>query len=474
MKLRNEKVNAKFVLDCLKNSIYKDSTIFKCNDVKSEEALNAIIKYWDSVSEEESEFSLEKFTRWKFTKNAKDIISDIGLTNKELNIKNYHEYTCAEELNEEAVEALRPFYHIVKLSPNEIYYKEMVDSLVHTVCISSNLTEEKLNSLNPYTLLRLAMEHGSPSLFDKAIANGASPFCDLATALFKEPIISLAIKKKYTYIVKWLIHNMPDHYVYNTYEHGKSLLHLLVDNCNCREVAYYYSNLIKELVKKGAVVNAVDDYGNTPLLDLVSINERLDYNTGFLMRTLLSVGSDIDVKDIHGRTPLHLAALNEHSNLVYELIDKNADVNAKDNDGATPLHLAVAKNEEMYSIRHILYVKNININAQNVYKRTPLMIAVEQGKLEYAAYLLSAGADVKLKDREGNTVMHYYAKMEYSYRFYENLLTLLLKFGADINAKNFKGQTPLDYIRELNGDSEDANFEIEAELIKRGAIASNN
>jgi len=201
MKLRNEKVNVKFVLDCLKNSIYKDSTIFKCNDAKSEEALNAIMKYWDSVSEDEAEFSLEKFTRWKFTKDAKCIINEIGLTTEELGIKPYYEYSCDVDLNKDAVEALRPFYHIVTLSPNEIYYKELVDSLVHTVCISTNLTEEKLNALNPYTILRLSMEHGSPALFDRAIGRGASPFCDLATALFKEPIISYAIFEKYTYIV---------------------------------------------------------------------------------------------------------------------------------------------------------------------------------------------------------------------------------------------------------------------------------
>lgn len=473
MKLRNEKVNVKFVLDCLKNSIYKDSTIFKCNDAKSEEALNAIIKYWDSVSEDESEFSLEKFTRWKFTKDAKCIINDIGLTTEELGIKPYYEYSCDADLNKDAVEVLRPFYHIVTLSPNEIYYKELVDSLVHTVCISTNLTEEKLKALNPYTILRLSMEHGSPALFDMAIERGASPFCDLATALFKEPIISYAIFEKYTYIVNWLIENMPRSYIHSTFSEGKSLIHLLVDRF--RDVGYYYAKFIKDLAKKGASVNTVDDYGNTPILDLVSINENLDdAEAAYILSTLIKSGANIEARDVNGRTPLHLIVMNNHDYLLGALLNNSSnvsvDVNIKDNEGETPLHLA-ALNYFPSGVSQLL-LKGADVNAVDKYKRTPLMLAVKNCEFESAAHLLASGADVTLEDDYGNSVMHYYAKLDYSYRYYEKLLVLLIKFGADINALNKDGKTPLDYIRSSYIARDGLNFDVEAEMLKHGACTA--
>lgn len=52
---------------------------------------------------------------------------------------------------------------------------------------------------------------------------------------------------------------------------------------------------------------------------------------------------DVNKKDEHRRTPLHLAVLNGDMNLVKKLLEHNADVNAVDDVGATALHRAAEK-----------------------------------------------------------------------------------------------------------------------------------
>lgn len=49
---------------------------------------------------------------------------------------------------------------------------------------------------------------------------------------------------------------------------------------------------------------------------------------------------DVNKRDAHRRTPLHLAVLNEDVNLVKQLLDHDADVNLVDDVGSNPLHRA--------------------------------------------------------------------------------------------------------------------------------------
>ena len=46
------------------------------------------------------------------------------------------------------------------------------------------------------------------------------------------------------------------------------------------------------------------------------------------------------MKDFRGRTPLHLASLEGHTNVVRILLAHGADVNAENKNGALPIRLA--------------------------------------------------------------------------------------------------------------------------------------
>ena len=70
-------------------------------------------------------------------------------------------------------------------------------------------------------------------------------------------------------------------------------------------------------------------------------------------------------------------------------------------------------------------------------------------------YLISKGANVALKDNEGDTCLHYCSD--------EASLKYLIDQGADIHAQNTEGQTPLQTIQanldeesESNGESQEA------------------
>jgi ankyrin repeat protein len=47
---------------------------------------------------------------------------------------------------------------------------------------------------------------------------------------------------------------------------------------------------------------------------------------------------DVNARDNYQHTPLYLATLNRHIDVVQFLIEKGADVNARDNSHNTPLH----------------------------------------------------------------------------------------------------------------------------------------
>ena len=51
----------------------------------------------------------------------------------------------------------------------------------------------------------------------------------------------------------------------------------------------------------------------------------------------LDAGADVNVKDVVGETPLHVAALMNNAEVAELLIDEGADVNMKNEGGDTPL-----------------------------------------------------------------------------------------------------------------------------------------
>jgi ankyrin repeat protein len=112
--------------------------------------------------------------------------------------------------------------------------------------------------------------------------------------------------------------------------------------------------------------------------------------------------TDVNILNIKGESPLMLAALKGHKNLVEKLIKKGADVNKT---GWTPLHYAASSGQ--LSIISLLLENSAYIDAESPNGTTPLMMAAMYGTPAAVKLLLQEGADVQLKNQQGLTALQF-------------------------------------------------------------------
>ena len=106
----------------------------------------------------------------------------------------------------------------------------------------------------------------------------------------------------------------------------------------------------------------------------------------------IAAGTDVNMKNDVGLTPLHFAAGEGHKEVAELLITNGADVNVKQKDGSVPLHLAVSK-----EISELLIAKGADVNVKNNWGATPLLAAVVKGHKEIVQLLISKDTDVNAK-----------------------------------------------------------------------------
>ena len=92
-----------------------------------------------------------------------------------------------------------------------------------------------------------------------------------------------------------------------------------------------------------------------------------------------------------GRTPLHVAVMNNNEKLAELLIKRGANVNAQDDEVWIPLHFAVIRNN--LRLADLLIRNGANLNIQNAGGWTPLHFAAHIGNMAMVRLLLSQGAD---------------------------------------------------------------------------------
>ncbi|XP_078236475.1 ankyrin repeat domain-containing protein 27 isoform X1 [Pogona vitticeps] len=154
--------------------------------------------------------------------------------------------------------------------------------------------------------------------------------------------------------------------------------------------------------------------------------------------TLPKKGLGVNVTNQDGQTPLHVAALHGHADLVSLLIKHGASPEAKDANCTVPLHLA-CQNGHVEVVKCLIEA-NAKQNKKDIYGNTPLMYACLNGYQEVVAFLLQHGASVNLSNNQGNTSLH-----RAVIGSYEAVVQLLLQHGALTHLRNNRQCTPLDY-----------------------------
>ncbi|OXB84009.1 UNVERIFIED_CONTAM: hypothetical protein H355_015520 [Colinus virginianus] len=148
-------------------------------------------------------------------------------------------------------------------------------------------------------------------------------------------------------------------------------------------------------------------------------------------------GLGVNVSNQDGYTPLHMAALHGHCDLVSLLLKHGASISAKNAEHAVPLHLACQKGH--FQVVECLMDYNAKQNKKDIYGNTPLIYACLNGHYETTALLLQHGASVNLSNAKGNTALH-----EAVIGKNEALVDLLLQNGAMTHIRNERNCTPAD------------------------------
>jgi ankyrin repeat protein len=114
-----------------------------------------------------------------------------------------------------------------------------------------------------------------------------------------------------------------------------------------------------------------------------------DGNLTLVIQDLATNAADLNLPDDAGLTPLHLASLHCHTNVVAFLLQKGARVDATAEDDTTPLHLAAQ--EGCIDVATLLLKGGAKVNARDGERRTPLDRAEAWHKTNTVVWLKTQG-----------------------------------------------------------------------------------
>lgn len=112
--------------------------------------------------------------------------------------------------------------------------------------------------------------------------------------------------------------------------------------------------------------------------------------------------TNVEARTAQDESPLMMAALKGHIELVRQLIGRDADVNKP---GWTALHYAATNGH--VAVMQLLLDHHAYIDAESPNGTTPLMMAAQYGSPGAVKLLLEAGADPLLKNQLGLTAIDF-------------------------------------------------------------------
>ncbi|XP_078675989.1 poly [ADP-ribose] polymerase tankyrase-like isoform X2 [Branchiostoma floridae x Branchiostoma belcheri] len=227
---------------------------------------------------------------------------------------------------------------------------------------------------------------------------------------------------------------MKDDAIRKAYEHGRTMMQMLIELCGSDINAQVQSEKYKKENEFATAVHFMVK-ANDPLAKIDG-----DWSEAPGLQTLLKYKPKLDVVDKKGRSPLVRAILQKKTKCIELLVDSGADINMracdlKEDGMAYPILLATR--QKLQGVVAMLAKKGANVNSIDERdKRTALHVAVS-----------------------GSTI----TEVEFA------LLDTLLDAGADVDAVDNKQRTPLHIAVNANSGSTDSTAEVEEKLLEKGA-----
>ena len=162
---------------------------------------------------------------------------------------------------------------------------------------------------------------------------------------------------------------------------------------------------IRRLLQQGIDPNIQDGRGSPALVKAMQLD-----SWRVAQALLQAPGIDVNAANAGGETPLMYACIKGQVDWVRQLLRMGAKVN---HPGWTPLHYAAsADTPHSVEIAALLLEHHAYIDAQSPNQSTPLMLAAQYGSEAMVNLLLSAGADVQLRNQLGLTAVDFARRSE--------------------------------------------------------------
>lgn len=286
-----------------------------------------------------------------------------------------------------------------------------------------------------------------------------------------------------------------------------------IDRINARlflAIARDDLNAVAEAVALGALINANDRFGHSPL------HYAAYRGNVYIVDYLLSNGGDPNARGNHLSTPLHSAAWGKHQDVVQLLLEDGAEVDAQTDEQESPIMTATLRgqleiveillalsadahavdaygsnlidlagasgNTKLVELFQEVGVKTLNplhlaagtgdfktienllqaghpINGQDSFGATPLLVATVAGREDVVDFLLDRSADPLIEAKDGYSLLHGAA-----FSGKKSLVRKMLAFGLDVNQRfgtdkitptdmGEEGSEGLNYLRSMGGRS---------------------
>ncbi|OUM57647.1 hypothetical protein PIROE2DRAFT_48551 [Piromyces sp. E2] len=184
--------------------------------------------------------------------------------------------------------------------------------------------------------------------------------------------------------------------------------------------------MTEKLLKKGADVNYLDSYGNSPLIYAVQ-NRLLP-----MVKLLVRYGANPNYIN-KGKTVLMYAIELGEVKITKYLIEHHASVSFRDKYDYYDMIEAIDENRKTEMFDYLIR-SNINFFPSHIIRDI-----IHDERLYLLKILISNHVDVNMKDSKGNTPLVYAIKNRS-----QQMVDCLLKCGADIHNVNKKGESILD------------------------------